>query len=333
MKKLIVLFVSMFYTTVGWSAAVNVSLNTAQNTVNVGDTFTVELLATIPDPVLGWGIDVGFDDTQLELVGGPIVVEPWAQGQSPDGDDLTGLAFPDPVSGANVILALFSFKAIAVGEVTLEPSVTPGDLTEGFALANQPLPGVFADVTFNSLDLIIQDSVIDEKCALIVKNNRCTITGSRASETLVGTNGNDIICGLGGNDTLYGLEGDDILCGGKGNDTLHGGDGNDQIQGQAGRDKLYGENGKDILEGGDGIDILIGGDDDDLLQGNAGMDLLLGKSGSDVLEGGDGNDWIFGGDGNDFLFGEDDNDYLHGMRGSDTCDGGVGRNLLVSCEN
>ncbi|HDG97450.1 MAG TPA: PEP-CTERM sorting domain-containing protein [Desulfobacterales bacterium] len=111
-----------------------------------GDSFSVDILADI-DPseaIIGWGLDLSYDATQLSWDGVTVPL-PWTQ-VSADGDGLGGLLPPmlPGVSGSNVLLATLDFTCIAVGTSSLDLSVTPGDLTEGFIL--DPNVGVgFAD--------------------------------------------------------------------------------------------------------------------------------------------------------------------------------------------
>ncbi len=122
-----------------------VSFDPSTSIVNLGDTFTVSLVADIPDPVLGWGLDVSFDPALLALdpATGVTIGPDWFPAFAPDGDNLAGLAFPE-VSGSNVLLADLTFTALAAGATSLAASFTAGDFTEGFPLSS----GDFADVAF-----------------------------------------------------------------------------------------------------------------------------------------------------------------------------------------
>jgi hypothetical protein len=118
----------------------------APATVEEGDTFSVNMLADIQDPVLGWGLDLRFDPLVLSQVGVPVIGSAWSSPPPPppgDGDGLLGLAFPS-VSGSNILLATLSFEALFEGSSTLEADVTTGDLTEGFPL----IPSGFASTEY-----------------------------------------------------------------------------------------------------------------------------------------------------------------------------------------
>lgn len=149
MKKLIwLIMVACFVPTTGWAAPITVSFDPSSSVIGgVGDIFTVDIVADIPDPVLGWGLDVSFDTGVLDLTG--VAIDPlWFPGFAPDGDGLAGLAFPSPIFGSDIVLATLTFEAIAVGLSDLVASVTPLDFTEGFPLAPPALPGSFAPITF-----------------------------------------------------------------------------------------------------------------------------------------------------------------------------------------
>jgi hypothetical protein len=134
-----------------WAALITVSFEPSSSTVAVGDIFTVDIIADIPDPVLGWGLDAAFDDTIIIPVGAPAIGASWTSGFAPDGDGLVGFApLGAPVSGNEIPLATLEFQATTVGFSDLLASVTIDDLTEGFPLAPPASPGSFADVTFLS---------------------------------------------------------------------------------------------------------------------------------------------------------------------------------------
>jgi hypothetical protein len=127
----------------GWAVPVTVFFEPSASVVDPGDIFTVDLKADIPDPVLGWGLDVSFDTAILSL--GSITIDPlWFPGTSFDGDGLVGLAFPTAISGTDIRLAQLTFTGLSPGTTSLVASATALDFTEGFAL----FPTGFADVTF-----------------------------------------------------------------------------------------------------------------------------------------------------------------------------------------
>lgn len=139
-------------------ADITVSFSPSDAVVGLGDIFTVDIVADIPlaDAIVGWGMDVGFD-AGIVAHGGPpdVAIAPaFFFPGTLDGDGLAGVlpfAFPPPlpVFGPSVVLATMTFTAVSLGVSDLLGSVTPGDLTEGFALPGFPVgPGGFAAVSF-----------------------------------------------------------------------------------------------------------------------------------------------------------------------------------------
>lgn len=102
--------------------------------VGVGDTFSLNIIATINEPIVGWGLDLTFDESILSLVEPPTIDPTWFAAFAADGDGLAGLAFPDSIMGTDVVLATISFFVDDVGQSELGLGFTLGDLTEGFAL-------------------------------------------------------------------------------------------------------------------------------------------------------------------------------------------------------
>ena len=135
-------------------------------TVSINDVFTVDLIADISAPVVGWGLDVDLSVPTIASISAPpiVVFPPWIAATAADGDGLAGLADPfaptnGSVSGAGILLATLTFQADAQGTTDLLTSVTPGDLTEGFALD----PTGFATITFQPGEV----TVIPEPATLL----------------------------------------------------------------------------------------------------------------------------------------------------------------------
>jgi hypothetical protein len=114
-------------------ALVIVDFSPTAQEVSIDEVFSVDVLGHADQLLLGFGIDLGFDDSIIELVAPPVVGAAWSSVLAPDGDGLAGLAPPAGLDG-DLVLATFMFQAIASGEVILSASHSPGDLTEGFAL-------------------------------------------------------------------------------------------------------------------------------------------------------------------------------------------------------
>jgi hypothetical protein len=125
-------------------AAVIVRAVTSTDELLPGEPLSLELRADLSAPVLGWGLDLQFDDTVLTQASAPTIGPAWNAAFAPDGDDLAAAAFPTGISGTDILLATLDFEALAPGQTALTPSVTPGDLNEGFPLD----PTGFDTVTF-----------------------------------------------------------------------------------------------------------------------------------------------------------------------------------------
>jgi hypothetical protein len=139
---------SLFGASHALAAPVAVRFDPASPTVGPEGLVTVTLLGDIPDPVIGYGLDLNFDPTALSL-DGVTVASPWFSATAFDGSPLVGLAFPDPVSGSSLVLATARFRVISSqceGTTTISVSAKPDDLSEGFALAT----GGFADLASGS---------------------------------------------------------------------------------------------------------------------------------------------------------------------------------------
>ena len=131
---------------------VTVRFDPPEKTVNLGENFTVGLVADISDPVVGWGLDVSaLTRGIISPVGMPVIGPVWVPAYAADGDGLAGLAYPSSVSGPGVLLATLTYHADALGEADLLAGVTPTDGTEGFALD----PTGFATVDFQSGHIIV----------------------------------------------------------------------------------------------------------------------------------------------------------------------------------
>lgn len=111
-----------------------VRVELSRDVASVGDSVEVEIRADLSDPIVGWGLDLILDPGVLSVDGPPSIGGAWTGVFAPDGDELAGLAFPTGVSGTDVLLATLHHQVAGVGATTIVPSVTSGDLTEGFAL-------------------------------------------------------------------------------------------------------------------------------------------------------------------------------------------------------
>ena len=105
----------------------------APSSVGIGSQFDVELRATLGDPTLGWGVDLGYDATKVQLVSAPTIGSDWTAVAASDGDGLAGVALGAGLTGDHR-LAVLRFQAIASGSASFVLSETLSDLSEGFAL-------------------------------------------------------------------------------------------------------------------------------------------------------------------------------------------------------
>jgi len=119
---------------------VSVRIEPPVQTVPLGANFTIDIVADITPPVVGWGLDLTRDNLPVaSQVGLPAINFPWVAANAADGDSLCALAFPfapvnGSISGDSILLATLTFHADSIGQTFLTPSATPGDLTEGFPL-------------------------------------------------------------------------------------------------------------------------------------------------------------------------------------------------------
>lgn len=152
MKKFILFFVavnSVFLISAGALHALSLGFTPQDTVVFVGDSFNVDIVADIEstEAIIGWGLDLGYDTTQLSW--DSVTVGSLWTPLSGDGDGLGGL-FPPPlfpptgVWGSDVLLASLEFSCLDIGISSLDLSVTPGDWTEGFAI-DPNLGGGFTD--------------------------------------------------------------------------------------------------------------------------------------------------------------------------------------------
>ncbi len=112
-----------------------VRFDPALSEIILGHDFEIDVVADINAPVVGWGLDVTVATPGvISQIADPAIGPSWFAVPTPDGDKLAGLAFPDSVSGSNILLATLHFRADADGETDLLLGITPGDQTEGFAL-------------------------------------------------------------------------------------------------------------------------------------------------------------------------------------------------------
>jgi len=114
----------------------------APASAGIGSQFDVELRATLGDSTLGWGVDLGYDASKVQLVSGPTIGSDWTAVAASDGDGLAGVALAGLTGDHR--LAVLRFQAIALGNASFVLGETLSDLSEGFALD----PTGFAQTTY-----------------------------------------------------------------------------------------------------------------------------------------------------------------------------------------
>ena len=130
-----------------WAApapAAVIAYVTAPASVGIGTQFDVELRATLGDPVVGWGLDLGFDPAVVQRVTPTTIGSDWLAVSASDGDGLAGISLTGLTGDRR--LAVVRFQAIALGSTSFVLSDTMADLSEGFALD----PSGFASVQYQS---------------------------------------------------------------------------------------------------------------------------------------------------------------------------------------
>jgi hypothetical protein len=128
-------FVVMLFAVGSIASAENiiVRLVSSSSQIGLGQNVTVSAYADIPAPIVGWGLDMSWDNGAA-IVGSPVIGSAWTQAPSGDGDKLAALAFPSAISGSNILLFSSVFSGNKLGTINFSLSATPGDLTEGFPL-------------------------------------------------------------------------------------------------------------------------------------------------------------------------------------------------------
>lgn len=169
MKKTVVLF-GFLACACGqsWAAPITVTFEPQAAQLSVGAGIAIDVLADIPDPVLGFGLDLDFDAQRLALTD-TLFGDLWTPLPAPpapvsDGQGVGALltpGFPPPlppggVAGDGLLLFTLLFDAVAPGLADFSLSFTPGDPSEGFVLAS----GGFAEVAFVAGAVDVRPAVI-----------------------------------------------------------------------------------------------------------------------------------------------------------------------------
>ncbi len=142
-------------------ATATVSLALPSQSPVVGELFEIQIVADLSDAVVGWGLDFSIADDLVATVTQVEIDSAWIAVATVDGDGLAGVAFPDSISGTEVILATITLEALAEGTTQLWLSdENPADVSEGFALD----PTGFDSVVYKPASL----TVVPEPATLTV---------------------------------------------------------------------------------------------------------------------------------------------------------------------
>ena len=166
------------------ASPITLGFDPTDSTLTQGGEVSVDVVADVPHPVIAFGFDVRFDNTRLGFV--DVLFAPgWAPVPPPgppvsDGTGFSALLSPfGPPGGASgsVTLLTLTFVGLSPGLVPLTFDITPGDLSEGFALAT----GGFADVRPGQADLAVLPRAVPEpELALLMLIGAGLLAATRA---------------------------------------------------------------------------------------------------------------------------------------------------------
>ncbi len=145
------------------AASIDITLAPSASEYVVGDTVSVDVLASTADPLVGYGFDFVLDDDAILSYEGFVAADPFTRVLSADGDGVAGLSFTGGATGASMLLGTATFNAASEGEVVVNIGVTDGDLSEGFGSNGE---GVFLDFGSDSATITVQSAVIPEPATL-----------------------------------------------------------------------------------------------------------------------------------------------------------------------
>lgn len=135
-------------------------LEPADASVEVGELITIDIMASFPDPVVAWGLDLGVAPPNFAAWTATTLGGSWdPTGGTQDLDGLAGIRFGPGVSG-DVLLATLTFEGLLPGATGLTLSSGPEE-DEGFLLETGT---VETNVTFEPATL----TVIPEPTTLVM---------------------------------------------------------------------------------------------------------------------------------------------------------------------
>ena len=137
------LLLTCFSPLTAWSSIV-VYASPSSSYLTVGETFTVDIYAHLPSPVIGWRMGFHFSEDILSQVGSPIIGPDWHATTPIHPSGIGGLAFPTAISG-NVLLATLAFETFGTETGYIGTSHDPTNPLSGFPLLSPA--GTFQDAT------------------------------------------------------------------------------------------------------------------------------------------------------------------------------------------
>lgn len=157
--------------------AVTASIDPSSKTVGVGSTFSVNVLASTEgqESILGWDFSLAFDNTQLAFTGFTVGSD-WDAVPSVNllnPDSLAALAFPDAISGTNVLLATLSFRCLAEGVSMLGLANSTGT-NQGFLLGTDA-SGAISGLVTPVDDIAVSTATITQSGESVPDNDPATL--------------------------------------------------------------------------------------------------------------------------------------------------------------
>jgi len=158
-------------------ADVSVWLYNVTPNIAVGKSGIMSLYISTSQPIIGWGVDFNMSNpaaisiTRFSPSAGWVPVN-----STTDGDGLAALAFPSPIVGNNINVAIIEYQAVTAGTFTMSISASASDPGEGFALAS----GGLSPVTFAApITITIKPSgaccFADGSCLNNLENLNCLL--------------------------------------------------------------------------------------------------------------------------------------------------------------
>jgi len=121
------------YSATSQAGTIGLHIEPEEQEVSTAETFSMDIVADIEDPILAFGLEIAFDNSLFLL--NSLTVGSEFMAQIPGDDDyLGGIAFPDSISGDEIVLGTASFTALdLLGTGDFEITINPSSLTQGFA--------------------------------------------------------------------------------------------------------------------------------------------------------------------------------------------------------